>query len=224
MSKYLLINIFIILVPVILSFEKNLKFYTKLPYYFFSLLFVSTAYIIWDSIATVRGDWGFNPEYLTGIYLFSLPLEEILFFITVPYSCLFIYETVNFYIKDKRLIINRYYFLIPLILLLINAYIFNDQPYTLTVSLYTASFFLISFLFDKLINSRNFWITIFITYIPFLIVNYVLTSVPIVTYNPEAFWNIRLTTIPLEDFIYSFSMIALWILFYELGKSLLRKK
>jgi lycopene cyclase domain-containing protein len=79
-------------------------------------------------------------------------------------------------------------------------------------------------LFDKLINSRNFWITIFITYIPFLIVNYILTSVPIVTYNSEAFWNIRITTIPLEDFIYSFSMIALWILFYELGKTLLRKK
>ncbi|HSL89978.1 MAG TPA: lycopene cyclase domain-containing protein, partial [Ignavibacteriaceae bacterium] len=178
MSKYLLINILIIMVPMILSFEKNLRFYTKLPYYFFSLLFVSTAYIIWDSIATVRGDWGFNPEYLTGVYLFSLPLEEILFFITVPYSCLFIYETVNFYIKDKKLNVSKYYFLIPLILLLINAYIFNDQPYTLTVSLYTASFFLISFLFDRLITSRNFWITIFITYIPFLIVNYVLTSVP----------------------------------------------
>lgn len=225
MSEYLLINILIILVPLILSFEKNLKFYTKLPSYFFSVLIVSTAYIIWDSVATFRGDWGFNPEYLNGLYFFSLPIEEILFFITVPYSCIFIYETVGFYIKDRKLAFNKYFFILPVIVLFINAYLFKDQPYTLTVSFYAASFFLISILlFDKLILSGNFWITILITFVPFFIVNYILTSVPIVTYNSESIWNVRITTIPAEDFIYSFSMISLWILFYELGKTLLGKK
>lgn len=225
MSEYLLINISIILIPLILSFEKNLRFYKQQPYYLFSISIVSTAYIIWDSIATVRGDWGFNPEYLTGYYLFSLPIEEILFFITVPYSSLFIYETVGFYIKERNFEFNIYYFVIPFLLLLVNAYLFVDQPYTFTVSIYAASFFLISFfLFDKILLSRNFWITIFIMFIPFLIVNYILTSVPIVTYNSIAIWNIRITTIPAEDFIYSFSMIALWILFYELGKILLRSR
>lgn len=225
MSEYLLINIFIIFVPLILSFEKNLKFYTKLHYYFFSVLIVSTAYIIWDSIATIRGDWGFNIEYLTGFYLFSLPIEEVLFFITVPYSCIFIYETVGFYIKEKRIQFNKYFFIIPLIILLMNSYFFNDQSYTLTVSFYAASFFLISLtLFEKLILSRNFWITILISFVPFLVVNYILTSVPIVTYNSTAIWDIRITTIPAEDFIYSFSMISLWILFYELGKTILRKR
>lgn len=225
MSEYLLINILIISVPLILSFEKNLKFYTKLPFYFFSVLIVSTAYIIWDSIATIRGDWGFNPEYLNGLYFFNLPIEEILFFITVPYSCIFIYETIGFYIKEKKLSFNKYVFIFALIILLINAYAFKDQIYTMTVSFYAASFFLISILlFDKLILSRNFWITIFITFVPFFIVNYILTSVPIVTYNSESIWNVRITTIPAEDFIYSFSMISLWILFYELGKTLLGKK
>lgn len=225
MSEYLLINILIIAVPLVLSFEKNLQFYTKLPFYLFSIFIVSTAYIIWDSIATQRGDWGFNPDYLTGIYFFALPIEEILFFITVPYSCIFIYETVGFYIKDRKLAFNKYFFILPVIVLFINAYLFKDQPYTLTVSFYAASFFLISILlFDKLILSGNFWITILITFVPFFIVNYILTSVPIVTYNSESIWNVRITTIPAEDFIYSFSMISLWILFYELGKTLLGKK
>lgn len=225
MSEYLIINILIISVPLLLSFEKNLKFYTNLPYYFFSIIIVSTAYIIWDSFATLRGDWAFNPEYLIGIYLFHLPIEEILFFITVPYSCIFIFETVRFYIKEKKLNLNKYYFLLPVIVLLVNALMFLHQPYTFTVSLYTASFFLISiFFFDRLFLSLTFWITILITYAPFLIVNYILTSVPIVTYNSEAIWNIRITTIPAEDFLYSFSMISLWILFYELGKVVLRKK
>jgi lycopene cyclase domain-containing protein len=225
MSEYLLINILIILIPLILSFEKNLRFYKKLPYYLFSISIVSTAYIIWDSIATVRGDWGFNPEYLTEYYLFNLPFEEILFFITVPYSSLFIYETVGFYIQEKKFEFSKYYFVIPFILFLVNAYLFVDQTYTFIVSLYAASFILISILmFAKLLLSRNFWITILIMFIPFFIVNYILTSVPIVTYNSIAIWNIRITTIPAEDFIYSFSMIALWILFYEFGKILLGNK
>ena len=54
--------------------------------------------------------------------------------------------------------------------------------------------------------------------IPFLIVNYLLTSIPAVTYNETAFSVIRFITIPYEDFLYSFSMISLWILFYELAK------
>ncbi len=225
MSEYLIINILIISVPLLLSFEKNLKFYTKLPYYFFSIIIVSTAYIIWDSIATLRGDWAFNPEYLVGLYLFHLPFEEILFFITVPYSCLFIFETVRFYVKDKKLNISRYFFLIPFVVLLFNILIFYKQPYTFTVSLFTAFFFLLSVLFyDKLILSSTFWLTILVTYIPFFVVNYILTSVPIVTYNSQAIWNIRITTIPAEDFLYSFSMISIWILFYELGKIILRKK
>lgn len=225
MSEYLIINILIISVPLLLSFEKNLKFYTKLPYYFFSIIIVSTAYIIWDSVATIRGDWAFNPEYLIGVHLFHLPIEEILFFVTVPYSCIFIFETVRFYIKEKKLSLNKYYFLLPFLVLLINALMFLHQPYTFIVSLYTASFFLLSiFFFDRLILSITFWITILITYVPFLIVNYILTSVPIVTYSSEAIWNIRITTIPAEDFLYSFSMISLWILFYELGKIVLRKK
>lgn len=225
MSEYLIINILIISIPLLLSFENNLKFYTRLPYYLFSIAIVSTAYIIWDSIATLRGDWAFNPEYLIGIYLFHLPIDEILFFITVPYSCIFIFETIRFYIKEKKLSLNKYYFLIPVIVLLVNSLMFLRQPYTFTVSLYAASFFLVSiFFFDRLILSLTFWLTILISYIPFLIVNYILTSVPIVTYNSEAIWNIRITTIPAEDFLYSFSMISLWILFYELGKIILRKK
>ena len=47
--------------------------------------------------------WGFNNDYLLGIYLFNLPLEEILFFITVPYACVFIYECLNVYIKKNYL-------------------------------------------------------------------------------------------------------------------------
>lgn len=219
MSTYLLINIAIIFFPLILSFDKNLKFYKKVPYVLQSVAFISTAYIVWDVIATKRGDWAFNPEHLIGINILGLPIEEILFFITVPYSCIFIYETVSFYIKEKKLNFNGKLFLIPAILIIILGIIFYDQNYTFTVLIFVGAFFIGAILFNEsLLGSRNFWITMLISFLPFLIVNYFLTSIPVVTYNDTAFSGKRFITIPYEDFLYSFSMISLWILFYGLAK------
>lgn len=220
MSTYLIINILIISVPLILSFDKNLKYYKKVPYVLQSILFISTAYIIWDVIATKRGDWAFNPEHLLGVYFFGLPLEEILFFITVPYSCIFIFETVSFYLKEKNINLNPRLFIIPALLLIPIGIIFYEQHYTFIVSIFTAAFFIGAIIFNKrLLLSRNFWITMIISFLPFLIVNYFLTSIPVVTYNDAAFSAKRFITIPYEDFLYSFSMISLWILFYELAKN-----
>ena len=225
MSTYLLINLFIIFVPLILSFDKNLKFYKKVPYVLQSLAFISTAYIIWDVIATARGDWAFSADHLIGFYILGLPLEEILFFITVPYACIFIFETVSFYVKEKIFNINSKLFLIPAVLFVLLGVFFYNQNYTFTVSIFTTAFFIGAFLFYKsLLVSRNFWITMLISFLPFLIVNYFLTSIPIVTYNDAAFSAKRFITIPYEDFLYSFSMISLWILFYELAKGKGKKR
>lgn len=216
MSTYLLINILIILFPLVLSFDKNLKFYRNVKYVLASILIVSSAYIVWDIIATNRGDWAFSEQHLLGIYFYVLPLEEILFFITVPYSCIFIYETIKFYINEKVYPIKKNIFLIPVISFIVLALVFNKQAYTFTVLLYSAAFFLLGVLTNsKLLTSKIFWISILICFVPFFIVNYFLTSIPVVTYNDSAFSAIRVLTIPLEDFLYSFSMVSLWILFYE---------
>lgn len=217
MNTYLFINIVIIIVPLLLSFEKNITYYKKLPSLLFSILIVSTAFIIWDIIATKRGDWSFNSEYLVGIYLFGLPIEEILFFITVPYSCIFIYETVKFYTKEKNFKINKYIFILIALLLILLGIIFNHQYYTFTVSLFAGIFFILAFYLNTgLLNSSFYWLTMLLSFIPFFIVNYFLTSIPIVMYNETAFFGKRFITIPYEDFLYSFSMISLWILFYEI--------
>jgi len=216
MSTYLIINIFIIFFPLVFSFDKNLQFFRNAKYVLASILVVSSAYILWDVIAAKRGDWAFNPEHLLGIYFLDLPLEEVLFFITVPYACIFIFETVRFYTKEKEFPFNKNLFLIPVIIFIALALIFNKQSYTFTVLLYSGAFFLLALLFNStLLNSKVFWISILICFVPFLIVNYFLTAIPVVTYNNSAFSAIRVITIPLEDFLYSFSMVSLWILFYE---------
>ena len=91
---YLALNLFIIAVPLWYTTDERTAYYRRLPSVLFSIAVVSTCYLVWDSMVTARGEWSFNSRYLTGVQLINIPLEEVLFFITVPYSCLFIYEVV----------------------------------------------------------------------------------------------------------------------------------
>ena len=219
MSEYLLINILTILIPLIFSFEKNLKFYKNILPVGTAVLIVGGIYILWDVIATWRGDWSFNPEFLLGSQIFNLPLEEILFFLTVPYASIFIYETFKFYLKDQPIKFKLYIYIVVSVLFITSALIWNNQYYTFTVLLFCALFFVLASLtFSNILRSSVYWIWIFFCFIPFFIVNYFLTSLPIVLYNPDAIWGIRITTIPFEDFFYSFSMLSLYLLIYLLAK------
>ncbi len=219
MSRYLLINLLTVLFPVILSFEQKIAFYKKFRFYLFSILTVSPVYLVWDAIATSRGDWGFSAEYLVGVHFIGLPLEEILFFVTVPYSCLFIYETIKLYIPEKELPFNKYYYYLAGAVLIMAAGNYSSQYYTSTVMIFSAAFLIVAATFKPVIlRSRVYWISMAVTYLPFLLVNYFLTAPPIVWYSPEAIWGVRFTTIPAEDFFYSFSMISWWFFFYLLYK------
>jgi len=219
MSFYLALNISIIIIPLLFSFEKKISFYKKIPAVFFSILTVSPLYIAWDAAAVHLGDWSFNKTYIGSIYFFNLPLEEILFFITVPYASIFIYETVSFYRRKKTYYLrNEFYFLIALLFVL-NSFYFNDNNYTSVVLLICAVFFLLSSIFyPEILKSNFYWITILISFIPFFIVNYFLTSLPVLQYNNEQMWGVRIITIPLEDFFYSFSMISFWLMSYDFFK------
>lgn len=225
MSFYLALNLSIIIIPFLFSFEKKLKFYKKTPAVLFSILTVSPFYILWDISATSSGDWNFNKEYVGHINIFNLPLEEILFFITVPYACIFIYETVNYYFKKRLISFRKEFYLFVALMFAGNSLFFSDKNYTGIVLLVCAIFFLISSYFYKdILKSNLYWITIIISFIPFLIFNYLLTSLPVLIYNIEEIWGIRIITIPLEDFLYSFSMISFWLMTYDIYKSKIKTR
>jgi lycopene cyclase domain-containing protein len=95
----------------------------------------------------------------------------------------------------------------------------------MTIFIFVSVYLIIASLFYRnVLSSRNYWIFILITYIPFFIVNFLLTSPPIVWYNPEAIWGIRLTTIPLEDFFYSFSLLSFYLIAYKTFAVIWEKK
>ena len=114
--------------------------------------------------------------------------------------------------------------LLTLILITL-AFIYRDQYYTFTVILFTISFLIVAlFFFSSLLKSRIYWLTIIISYLPFIIVNYFLTSLPVVEYNHKAIWGIRIMTIPMEDFFYSYSLISFWLLVYLMFQKFLSLK
>jgi len=51
-----------------------------------------------------------------------------------------------------------------------------------------------------------------------ILVNGYLTGENIVIYNPEYFLGLRLGTIPIEDFLFGFSMIGMTLIFWEYFK------
>lgn len=219
MTVYLIINILIIIIPLIFSFEKKIFFIKKLPDAAISVTAVGAVFLLWDSLAAKRGDWSFNSEYVTELPFINLPLEEILFFITVPYSILFLYECVMLYFTDNQAAVNHNFLILPVILFALTGLFFHEKNYTFTVLMYLSVLLLIIILFRfNFILYRSFYLTVLISFIPFLIVNYFLTSLPVVIYNSAEITGVKLITIPAEDFFYSASMIISWIAVYRLSK------
>jgi len=217
MSLYLLINIGIILFPLFLSFESKLKFYKKFPRVLISSTIVGIPFIVWDSIFSLNNVWSFNSKYVYDIRFLHLPLEELLFFITVPYSILFLYETFLFYTTNSTKEIKLYPVLILAIVTFSAALFFPDREYTICIFLIVSAIFIaIYFHKPKFIFREKIFYFLLFTFAPFGVVNYILTSIPIVSYNNAEIIGIRLLSIPIEDFFYSFSLIFSYIYFYEM--------
>lgn len=221
--NYLILNAMILSIPFLLSFKWKFSYYKYYKPLFASIAIVGLTYIIWDAIVTARGDWWFNYDYLIGVEILGLPLEEILFFITVPYSCIFIYENLEYFFPDKQIKFNKLFYIALTVVLLIGGLLFYHQDYTILALFSCAAFFILAlWKMPSILQSRNYWLYIGISMVPFLIFNYLLTSIPIVLYNPDAIWGGivnqlwygRFITIPFEDFFYNFSMLSFYLLAY----------
>jgi len=215
-NTYLLINFLTVLFPVILSFDKRVRFFQSWKYIFPGLFISGLLFLFWDYLFTIYGVWSFNPDYVKGIYFLNLPLEEILFFVTVPFACIFIYECLNYYIKRDLLeSVSVYITYLLIVLCAVLLVLFYDRVYTLiTYGLLLVILLIAQFVFRLKFLSR-FYLAYLVSLIPFYIVNGLLTSIPVVMYNNEENMAFRVGTIPFEDHFYSMAMLLLNIMFFE---------
>jgi lycopene cyclase domain-containing protein len=177
-------------------------------------------FIPWDVVFTRHEIWGFNPDYFLDTKILSLPLEEWLFFICIPFACVFTHYALLLYFPKLKLDKNSSKAIaIGLILTLALLLIFNyDKWYTL-VNFTIAIVLTIIVLKYNSTLLQHFFLTFLVMLIPFFIVNGVLTGSwiesQVVWYNNAENLGIRMGTIPVEDSIYAYSMILMNLFFFE---------
>lgn len=237
-STYLWVNIACIAGPFLLSFDKRVAFYKTWKAFGLATLGTLAVFIPWDVWFTDRGVWGFNPEHLLGIDLINLPLEEWLFFISIPYACTFTFACLKHYVKHSPsastiTALNRSV-AIGLALVVMLQYLITKEVHDYTLSACAMSIALLV-LQQRVLKQASlgwFWIAYPILVIPFLIANGVLTGLEFYTYpliltDPEAItdhivWynnaenmGVRVFSVPVDDFVYGFALILLNITLYE---------
>jgi lycopene cyclase domain-containing protein len=216
---YLLIDALTILFPFILSFDKKVHFYTYWKALFLGIVVVGGVYVCWDIIFTHLGVWSFNPLYTLSYRFGELPIEEWLFFLVVPYACAFIYKSLAAYfdIKQASQLLWSLFLVIGIVLLLIGI-VFHDRYYTCATMLLAGSVNCLLYVFRNQLtqfNLRTFLYSFLIALIPFLIVNGLLTSIPVVLYNDVENLGIRIYTIPVEDVFYGYALLLGTILIMQ---------
>ena len=230
-SLYLLVDLLAVAIPLALSWHPRIRFNEKWRAFWPACLIVAAAFIAWDVVFTVRGVWGFDPRYLIGASFAELPIEEWLFFICIPYACVFTYHTtINFRLPESTRFA-RIIVLGILVVAIVIAAVSVGRIYTVVVQ--SATVVMASYLLWRKPPWLNrFLVGFALILVPFVLTNGVLTGVrffraPAWNLHPEMIvdhivWydNIhtlgaRLFTIPVEDVFYAFLLIGLNVILFE---------
>lgn len=218
-NLYLLVDLGAFIVPFLFSFYPTINFHRQWRAALPAIFLTAGLFIAWDVVYTQKGIWGFNPAYITGLHILNLPVEEVLFFICIPYSCLFTYHCFKIFwfrentVKRKLLITNLAVALLVLIALL------NYERWYTVVSFFLLALCLLYASTQLQKSYSHFMLTNAVLILPFLVVNGILTGTGIdhevVWYNQSHILGLRVMTIPVEDFIYGASLILINMMLFE---------
>ena len=212
MSLYLTIVLLVIAGPLALSFEKNLRLYKRWKYIVPAILITMLFFGIWDIVFTHIGCWEFNPMYNSGIYFFKLPLEEYLFFIAIPYACLFTYYAIKFHFplykaspKATKLVS-----VTLCIGSLLIAFTNMERTYTFVTFIVLSLMLLAAYRYTREVLQH--YLVIFpVLVVPFCVVNGILTGTGIeqevFSYDLDTILEVYILTVPVEDLFYAFSLV-----------------
>lgn len=217
---YLIIDLSAVAIPFAASFHPKTPFYRHWKNFGIALFIAAAFFILWDELFTRIGVWGVNERYITGIYISALPLEAVLFFICIPYACVFTYFALNQLVEKDYLFPHQELITSVLITVLLIAGMYNkDKAYTCAAFVLPAVFLAYQMLKLRPRYMGRFYFAFVVLLIPFLIVNALLTGSfieeEVVWYNNDYNLGIRLGTIPLEDFFYAMLLIVMPITIWE---------
>src|SRR5690554_3561835 len=217
---YALVLFFTVIICFIASFDHRIRFDRHFGAFLKAAILVAIPFIAWDIWFTARGVWWFDTRYTIGWVIAGLPLEEWLFFIFIPFSCIFTYFCFDrFFNLDWLSGFNNIVVFVSVIVIAVFGLLHADKIYTLVIAIVTvAALIYLHFI------ARVSWITqaslvYTVLMLGFFPVNGVLTGTgiesPIVNYNPGDFLGIRMLTIPIEDAVYGYTQFLLGLYFFK---------
>lgn len=181
-----------------------------------SSIIVAVPFIIWDSLVTGK-HWMFNELYTLDFRLAHLPIEELLFFITVPLACLFTWEMIKRKSEDSYFGLGRIIRYSAFVMPAIGLWLFAvGKQYTGLVLIFlTVAIFLDYYLKTELVFQKRFYFYVFMIIVFTLLFNGYLTWRPVVLYGESYQIGFRIFTIPIEDFGYGLSLLFMCTSIYE---------
>ncbi len=220
MSTYLWIDLGAFVIPFLFSFHPRLRFDRTWHALWPAIGCMMLLFIPWDAWFTHLGIWGFNEDHLTGVALLGLPLEEWLFFICIPYACMFTYHCFRVLgVKDylgKKTSIFTWVLIAGLLVVII---FFPGKAYTSSAFGGLALWLLLLQQWIKPDWLGRAYFAYFILLLPFLIVNGILTGSfleeAVVWYNDGQNLGVRISTIPVEDAFYGLFLFLVVVTVYE---------
>jgi lycopene cyclase domain-containing protein len=231
--------------PFLLGFHSSLHFNRSWKSILKACALIMVIYIPWDILFTHWKVWSFNENFTSSIMPAGLPIEEWLFFIATPFSCLFVWRCMLYYFpkitqlgKKEAPMTSIGLFIL---LNLMAAILWFQNPTGLYTTTAIAAGLGLTY-YHYLFKPQYFVgkiLTWFILLIPFFICNGILTGIhfweyplihrhdelihhAVVYYQHAENAGIRIWSVPAEDFFYGLGFFWLGLMGY--GETFSQKK
>ncbi len=214
---YSLVLLVMAVVTMFLFVKKTIVFFTELKYMLPAILFSGTIFILFNRRILETGIISFNPAFLSGKFLFKLPLEEWFFLLIISLFSFSVYILITELFPNFER--PNLFLIISVVLLLgfgFGAWHFRQKLIPFFV------FFLITiYLGYTIFRNRfkmhltKFYISYAIAVIPYFLIKGLLYSLPVVFLNTGYTIGIRFLNAPVEEFGYFFLLMLINITIFE---------
>lgn len=103
--EYLILMAACVAITLPLEFVFRARVYRRSLMTLISVGVVVVVFGLWDLLGIIRDHWTYNPEFITGIHIGPMPLEELVFFVVISLCALLSYESVSTvlrYFSDRK--------------------------------------------------------------------------------------------------------------------------
>lgn len=173
-------------------------------------------FVLWDIWATAQGHWSFNAAYTTGLRLFGLPVEEILFFPVVSLAALAVWQRVQGAASAERPV-SRHWLAVPTVAAGVVFVAGQGRGYSMAASVVALLFcaWLVSSVHGRGLLTLGWLRYQVILLVLFALFNSLLTGLPVVLYGEAHIVGWRLGSIPVEDVLFNFVLVNLVVVWAD---------